>query len=76
MPVNSLPPADSEPATDGLLNARAAADFLDVHPVTLANWRVDGQGPKFLRIGPRNIRYRRSDLLTYLEESTVEPEAS
>ena len=32
--------------------------------------RHRGYGPKFVRIGPARIRYRRADVLTWLEERT------
>ena len=59
-----------------LLTTTAAAAVLQVHPATLVNWRKAGTGPKYVRLGPRNIRYHRADLTEYLEASTVEPGAS
>ena len=35
---------------------------------TLANWRTAGNGPKFTRLNGRMIRYRRSDLQTWLAQ--------
>jgi len=35
---------------------------------TLRNWRVRGEGPKFLKIG-RLVRYRLSDVLAWEEAS-------
>ncbi len=59
-----------------LLTTKDAADLLDVAPITLATWRQENKGPRYVRVGDRNIRYRRADLAAYLEESTVEPEAT
>ena len=40
-------------------------------PRTLDNWRSQGRGPRFIRVG-RLIRYRISDLEAYLDAGTVE----
>ena len=45
-----------------------AARFLDVHPATLATWRmIEGRGPRYVKVGPRNVRYRRSELERWLK---------
>lgn len=38
-------------------------------PAVLANWRYMGLGPKFIKIG-KSVRYRASDLETYLDAQT------
>lgn len=53
--------------TTQLLTAAQAADYLGLHPTTLASWRVQGIGPKYIKIGARNVRYRDSDIETWLE---------
>ncbi len=55
-----------------LLTTKQAADLLNVHPVTLAQYRVDNVGPTYVKIG-RRVFYRRKDLEAFIE--TVEPEA-
>lgn len=50
-----------------LLDARATAGILGVSEQTLAKWRVNGDGPRFLKIGSR-IRYDRKDLDDWLEQ--------
>lgn len=50
------PPSDAD-----LLDTVQAAELLGVSPGTLENWRAEGKGPKFRRVG-RLIRYRRGDL--------------
>jgi len=54
---------------DRLLTGRELAAWLAVPHAVLANWRYLGKGPKFIKIG-RNIRYRKSDVETWLEENT------
>lgn len=53
-----------------LLDEKEAAALLDLKPGTLAVFRSTGRhGIPFLKIG-RNVRYRRSDLETWLERCT------
>jgi predicted DNA-binding transcriptional regulator AlpA len=42
---------------------------------TLANWRSQGSGPKFLKIG-RHVRYRPADVETWLVTRERAPEAA
>lgn len=52
---------------DDLLDDHAAAALLDVSVGTLSVWRSTGRYKlPFLKIG-RKVRYRRSDLLAWLE---------
>ena len=53
-----------------LLDERAAAAVLDVTPGTLSVWRSSGRyGLPFVKIG-RNVRYRRADLIAWLDSRT------
>ena len=61
-PPHSLPPA---------LDEAEAAAVLGVHPRTLANWRSQRRGPRYVAVGRRRV-YRISDLEEYLEAHTVE----
>jgi predicted DNA-binding transcriptional regulator AlpA len=54
-------------AADDLLNTAQLADWLQVSTVWLVIGRGRGYGPPFIRIGSR-VRYRRSDVLTWLDE--------
>lgn len=62
---------------DRLLNEKEAADFLSYTVRALQNWRVRGGGPRFVKVSARSIRYRRRDLLAWIEahlqSSTSEP---
>lgn len=55
---------------DFLLTTRETADWLKVSVVWLEIGRSHGYGPKFMRLSPRRIRYRRDDVLRFLEERT------
>jgi predicted DNA-binding transcriptional regulator AlpA len=55
------------------LDVRAAAKYLGICPGTLDNWRSQGRGPRYVRIGSR-ICYRVVHLEEYLEANTVDSE--
>ncbi len=61
-------------ATDGpdddLLSTRAVAAWLDVSDQFLEIGRHRGYGPKFTRLSPRCVRYRRGDVRAWLRERT------
>lgn len=56
---------------DCLIGEREAATFLGYSVRALQNWRVRGGGPKFVRISARSIRYRRRDLVDWIESRLV-----
>jgi excisionase family DNA binding protein len=47
-----------------------ACELLHVTSRTTLRWRVEGNGPPFVRAGGRRILYRRSDLETWLSART------
>jgi len=57
----------------------AAAEFLQIKPTTLEQWRWNGKGPRFIKMG-RCVRYRLSDLEAFIEgrafTSTTEAQAA
>jgi hypothetical protein len=65
-----MPAAPSRIDLDALLNEVQAADFLNLSIRTLQAWRVKNAGPHFVRAG-RAIRYRRSDLIAWIEANTI-----
>jgi predicted DNA-binding transcriptional regulator AlpA len=60
--LSSLPPEVVRP--------HEAASLLSVSPSLLKKWRLAGSGPRFVRLGGRAIRYRRVDLLAWVEGLT------
>lgn len=46
----------------GLLCTKEAARLLNLSHRTLEKWRGSGEGPKYCRVGGRNIRYRPADI--------------
>ena len=57
----------TQPVTT-LLKEFEAAQFLNVSPRALRNWRTRGGGPKFIRVSARCIRYRPNDLEEWVEK--------
>ncbi len=53
---------------DRLVDERQAATFLGYTVRALQNWRLRGGGPRFVKVSSRSIRYRRRDLLAWIEE--------
>lgn len=53
----------------GLITAKDLSAWLAVPCSVLANWRYLGSGPKYVKVG-RLVRYRTSDVETWLEENT------
>lgn len=50
-----------------VLTPQQLGDRLGMTPAALANLRYRGDGPVFMRIGRRTIRYRLADVLAYEE---------
>jgi predicted DNA-binding transcriptional regulator AlpA len=57
-----------------LLTPRQAAEFLGLPESTLAQWRSQRRGPLYVKLESRLVRYRRSDLETYIGQHLVETE--
>jgi excisionase family DNA binding protein len=58
--------SDHDP--DMLLTGREAAELLRLSQRTLERYRAAGTGPRYAALG-RAIRYRRRDLLDWIERS-------
>lgn len=56
------------PVFDQLVRQEEAAALLSVSPRCMENWRYRGEGPDFVRVSGRCVRYRRSDLDKWIEE--------
>jgi len=61
------------------LKTPEAARYLNVQTATLEQWRWNGRGPRYVKIG-RSVRYRTADLEAFLTEriftSTTEAQAA
>lgn len=60
-----------------LIAEKAAGDFLDLSNRAMQKMRQTGDGPSFIRISSRCLRYRRTDLRAWAEarmrKSTSDP---
>lgn len=52
-----------------LLTPIEAAAILKVKTNTLARWRVDGEGPSFIRVG-RSVRYSAREITRFIARQT------
>ena len=57
-------------ADDELLDTRQLADWLGVSTQWVEIGRSKNYGPKYTKVGPRQIRYRRGDVLRWLKSRT------
>jgi predicted DNA-binding transcriptional regulator AlpA len=57
---------------DRLITERDAADFLGYTMRALQNWRVRGGGPIYVKVSSRSIRYRRRDIIAWVESKLAE----
>lgn len=65
--IPTKPDTYNRPSSESLIDEEEASAFLGHSVRTLQKWRVRGGGPRFVRISRRSIRYRRSDLLAWIE---------
>lgn len=61
------PTPDDPDYLDRLIGEREAASFLGYSVRALQNWRVRGGGPDFVKISGRSIRYRRREMIAWIE---------
>lgn len=62
-----MPPSNPSSTTllDSLITPETLSDRLGVRLTTLAEWRIKGRGPAFLRVG-RSPRYRPESVDSWL----------
>jgi len=68
MRENETTAAGERPQPHEYLKDKAAGEVLGFAPVTLQEWRREGKGPPFVRLG-RSVRYRRADLDAWAEKN-------
>lgn len=54
-----------------LMDTEATSVYLDVPAETLKTWRRRGEGPPFIRVNGRMVRYRPAHLDAWLDSQTV-----
>lgn len=55
------------PLRGQMLTTRELAEAAGVHPKTVERWRYEGIGPRPVKLGPRTVRYTRSEVRKFLE---------
>ena len=56
--------------TEPLVDQNVAAEHLSVSPRTLEHWRRVNQGPPYVKLGTRIVRYRISEIQNWLASTT------
>lgn len=56
---------------DALLTTHEAARLIGLERRTLESWRCRGGGMPFVRISARAVRYRRRDIMKFIEARLV-----
>lgn len=70
MPLHS-PAVNSTANLADLLDENEAAASLRIAVQTLRNWRWKGEGPRYVKVGVRLVRYRRGDLAAFVEAGST-----
>jgi len=55
------------------LTTPEAAEWLGLSTPTLARWRGQRVGPPYIKLGPKSVRYRISDLDSWQQAQVVDP---
>jgi excisionase family DNA binding protein len=66
-----MPRTEQAPPSLERFSGTQAANYLGLSKSTLEKMRIEGRGPRYLKLGGRCF-YRRSDLDAYLEAAVVE----
>lgn len=54
-----------------LLTTREAAEYFQVSPRTLEDWRYKQEGPDYITLTDKTVRYRESALERFLDRNTT-----
>ena len=55
---------------EALIPRRELPRYLPIAVQTAARWAVEGQGPRFIKVGKRLVAYRAGDLRAWLGEQS------
>lgn len=55
------------------LSGRELSHALGLHYGTLTRWRDEGIGPKWYRVGPKLVRYRKADIQEWFHAQADTP---
>ena len=68
MSLLDTPPAISSHGIEPLISERQLCELLGIGLPTIARWRTEGKGPRFIVLGVRRLAYRPSDVKAWLAE--------
>ena len=51
-----------------LLTTKQVARMLGLAPYTMAKFRRKGMGPKYLQLGKNTIRYKKTDVIAWIDQ--------
>ncbi len=54
-----------------LLTTKQIAKKFQIKPNALTIWRHRGVGPKYIKLSKRAVRYRKSDVIAFLESKEL-----
>ena len=57
------------------LTPKQAAKYVGISEGALRLWRAEGKGPRYFRAGEKLVRYRRTDLDSWIEGRLCTPAA-
>ena len=66
-PECSVTPPAAKAAAGYLLTDYEVAALLGASLQTVRNWRWRGEGPRFVKLGGRMVRYRPADVQAFIE---------
>lgn len=69
--IEQMTPYEQSTA-DAVYDPKQAAEFLKIDVRTLEGWRARAIGPKFLRYSSRCVRYKKHDLMQWLDSCAVD----
>jgi predicted DNA-binding transcriptional regulator AlpA len=61
----NLTPANGTHTGQLFLTAAEAAALLRLSPITLSRWRIQGYGPRWIKLGPKRVAYSVDDLMAW-----------
>jgi predicted DNA-binding transcriptional regulator AlpA len=65
---------ERKPEPDKLLRTADVAYVLGMARITIQNWRARGEGPPFIRISSKSVRYSEKALAKWVKDRTVSGE--
>jgi predicted DNA-binding transcriptional regulator AlpA len=58
-------PANGTNTAQLFLTAAETAALLRVSAITLSRWRIQGYGPRWIKMGPKRVAYAMDDLIAW-----------